>query len=209
MSYTVWHFMSIWSPSGRRTQVHFHTLSWFRCFLTEKHGGKQKPEYHNCSFGEAAVVLTEDVELWIWKMSACLEMQSFSLAPWSTPRQTKDTPGTLWWDLFKLFGVLWQCCSPNCISQGRDSPHSTNATYIGFHTSNLCKRASLQASSRDRSHVCLFPPVPAGTVNSLRDVPGQIWQLSREWIGRLAFLPWHYSTYTSPLLSNKPQDYIF
>lgn len=129
----VWHFMTIQFPSRRRTQVHFHTLSWFKCFLIEKLWGKQW-----LLIWQAVVILTENVEPWMWKMSACLEMQSFFLTCWSTHRQTSNTPGTFWWDFFKLYGVLWHCCNPNYVPQGRDTPSNTNAMYIGFGTSNLC-----------------------------------------------------------------------
>lgn len=67
-----------------------------------------------------------DIIPWMWKMSTCLEMQTFFVAPWSTRWQTKNTQRTLWRDFFKLvesslkFGVLWHCCNPNCVPQGRE-----------------------------------------------------------------------------------------
>lgn len=170
------------------------TFSYFvliQMFSHREMRGKQKPEYRNGSFGEEAVVMiTEGVELWIWKMSASLEMQSFSLAPWSTPRQTEDTPGTLWWDLFKLFGVLWHCCSPNSVSQGREEIHPiVRMSCTLVFTQAFSARGLRFKPVAGTGATCLFPPVPAGTVNGLGDVPGQIWQLSQVWIGWLHPFP--------------------
>lgn len=126
-------------------------------------------------------------------MSACLEMQSFSLASWSTHRQTKTTPDTLWWDFFKLFGVLWHCCNPNYAPQGRDTPHSMNAMYLGF-TQAISATPSHEAGIRDRS-TCTCRPPWCPCANSAA-VLGTDWSA--------AALPWHYSPYTNPFLSNKP-----
>lgn len=61
-------------------------------------------------------------------------MQSFSLASWSTPRQPKDTPGTLSWDLLELLGVLWYCHSPGCTLQawGESHPIAQRLSMLGF-----------------------------------------------------------------------------
>lgn len=175
----VWHFMSIQFPP-RRTQVYFRTLSWFKCFLIEKLWGKQW-----LVIGQAVVILTENVELWMWKMSACLEMQSFFLTPWSTRRQTRNTPGTFWWDFFKLFGVLWHCCNPNYVPQGREE--------IPRIIQMPCTLVLAQAISATLpSHQLgsgTAAPVPAGTASGHSDVPVQTQQLSQVWTGQLQPFP--------------------
>lgn len=195
----VWHFMSIQFPPRRRTKVHFHTLSWFKCFLIEKLWGKQW-----LLIWQAVVILTENVEPWMWKMSACLEMQSFFLTHWSTRRQTNNTPGTLWWDFFNLFGVLWHCCNPNYVSQGREEipppvvkmpctlvlAQAISAT--PFTSSWVQGQQQLYLQNSQWPQWC-----PCGNSAALS---------GRDWSA--AALPWHYSPYTSPFLSNKPQDHI-
>lgn len=111
----------------------------------------------------------------MWKMSACLEMQSFSLAPWSTCRQTKNSPGTLGsWD------TVTQTTSPR-----EETPfiRGIHATYTGFCRSYLCNPLHIKLGSGTGA------PVAAGTVSGLSDVPVHTQQLSWVWIGRLQPFP--------------------
>lgn len=114
-------------------------------------------------------------------------MQSFFLTPWSTHRQTKNTPRTLWCD---FFGVLWHCCNPTYVPQGREE-----IPPIIQMPCTLIFAQAISATALTSSWVQVQWPQWCPCANSAA-VSGMDWPA--------AALPWHYSPYASPFLSNKP-----
>lgn len=197
----VWHFTSIQFPPRRRTQVHFHTLSWFRCFLTEKLWGKQWPEYHNHSFERQwsyQQMLNPECEKWVlvWKCK---------VSPWH-PEAPADRPRT---PQVPCDGTSLSCLgSCDIVVTLTVFPREQTPLVVGMPRTLVSHKQFLQPPSRaagirDRSTwICRNSQWPqwCPCANSAG-------VLGMDWLA--AALPWHFSPYTNPFLPNKPQDHIF